>query len=158
MAISFKETFWLRAFGFTKVPLIFYTGASVVSLTDESCEISIPFAKRNKNHLNSMYFGVLCVGADVAGGIIAARLLQKVKTGKGSLIFKDFKANFMKRAEGRTHFTCADGLQIKEAVEKAEQTLERVELPVKVIATVPEKFGTEPVAEFILTLSLKVRK
>ena len=105
-----------------------------------------------------MYFGVLCVGADVAGGIIAARLLTKVKKGKGSLVFKDFKANFIKRAEGKTIFTCVDGAKIKEAVQKAEESLERVELPVTVIATVPDQFGSEPVAEFVLTLSLKVRR
>jgi hypothetical protein len=34
-------------------------------------------------------------------------------------------------------------------------TGERVNLPVKVIATVPDKFGDEPVAEFTITLSLK---
>ena len=105
-----------------------------------------------------MYFGALCIGADAAGGFIAARALQKVKNGKGSLIFKDFQAKFLKRPEGRTLFTCKDGLAIKEAVIRAEESLERVEIPVTIIATVPEKSGDEPVAEFVLTLSLKVKK
>ena len=105
-----------------------------------------------------MYFGALCIGADAAGGFIAAKALQKVKNGKGSLIFKDLSAKFLKRAEGRTLFTCNDGLAIKEAVKRAEESLERVDLPVTVIATVPDKFGEEPVAEFVLTLSMKVKK
>jgi acyl-coenzyme A thioesterase PaaI-like protein len=155
--ISIKETLFLRAFSFYKIPLLFFVNPSVVKMTEEEVVISIPFHRRNKNHLGSMYFGVLCIGADAAGGFIAARALQKVK-GKGSLIFKDFKANFLKRPEGKTLFTCKDGLAIKEAVKRAEESGERVELPVTIIATVPEKFKDEPVAEFVLTLSLKVKR
>jgi hypothetical protein len=112
----------------------------------------------NKNHLGSMYFGALCIGAEATGGVIAMRLLQQMKGGKGSLIFKDFKANFLKRAEGETFFTCKQGLEIREAVERAAKTEERVDLPVHITATVPKKFGDEPVATFTLTLSLKVKK
>lgn len=154
-----KETLWLRLFGLAKVPFIYLSGARVIELSDASCRIGIPFRRRNKNHLGSMYFGVLCIGADVAGGIIAARLLEKVRKtqgAKGSLIFKDFQAKFLKRAEGDTVFSCQDGLAIEHAVRQAFETSNRIDVPVKVIATVPEKFGTEPVAEFILTLSLKV--
>ncbi len=158
MNFSFKDTVFLRAFGFTKVPLLFFVNPSVTKYSEEEVVISIPFHRRNKNHLGSMYFGTLCIGADAAGGYIAARALQKVKNGKGSLVFKDFKAKFLKRPEGRTLFTCKDGLAIKEAVKKAEESLERVDLPVTVIATVPEKSGDEPVAEFVRTLSLKVKR
>ncbi len=154
----FKETALLRAFAFTKIPLIFFSGIMVEAISDEVCEVSLPFQRRNKNHLGSMYFGALCIGADVAGGMIAARLLKQVKKGKGTLIFKDFQAKFLKRPEGKTFFRCVDGAKIKDAVMKAEESLERVDLPVKVIATVPALSGEEPVAEFTLTLSLKVRR
>lgn len=156
--ISFKDTLFLRAFSFYKIPLLFFVNPSVVKMDDDEAVIAIPFLRRNKNHLGSMYFGTLCIGADAAGGIFAAHALQKVKNGKGSLIFKDFKANFLKRPEGKTYFTCKDGKAIAEAVKKADETLERVDLPVTIIATVPEKSGSEPVAEFVLTLSLKVKK
>ncbi len=158
MNISIKETIFLRAFAFYKIPLLFFVNPSVVKMTEEEVVIAIPFHRRNKNHLGSMYFGTLCIGADAAGGFIAARALQKVKNGKGSLIFKDFQAKFLKRPEGRTLFTCKDGLAIQEAVKRAEESLERVDLPVTIIATVPEKSVDEPVAEFVLTLSLKVKK
>lgn len=157
MRISFKDTLLLRAFAFTKIPLLYWVGPRVISLSDESCAVEIPFQRRNKNHLGSMYFGTLCIGADVAGGLIADRCLRRVKRGKGSLIFKDFEAKFLKRAEGNTVFTCADGAAIAEAVRRAEESLERTELPVRVVATVPSKMGDTPVAEFVLTLSLKVR-
>jgi acyl-coenzyme A thioesterase PaaI-like protein len=156
--ISIKDTLFLRAFSFYKIPLLFAAGPSVISIDAKHCEIVLPFRRGNKNHLGSMYFGALCIGADAAGGLIAAKLLREVKSGKGSLIFKDFTAKFLKRPEGDTHFRCDDGELIAKAVSQAELTGERVDLPVKVIATVPKISQAEPVAEFVLTLSLKVRK
>ena len=149
-----KATWFIRGFGLSKVPLIFYCRPSVVELSDETTIIKIPFKRRNRNHLKSMYFGVLAVGADVAGGVLAMDLIRK--SGREiSLIFKDFKADFLKRPEGDTHFTCKDGNAVKKLIDEAVKTGERVNMPVKITATVPELFGNEPVAEFVLTLSLK---
>ena len=72
-----KATWFIRGFGLSKVPLIFYCRPSVVELTDELTIIKIPFKRRNRNHLKSMYFGVLAVGADVAGGVLAMDLIRK---------------------------------------------------------------------------------
>lgn len=156
--ISFwKENFYLKAFALTKVPLILFTGAKIKEMTDDKVAVEIPFAKRNRNHLGSMYFGTLCVGADVAGGFLAMKILSEVKTGKGSLAFKDFKADFLKRPEGPTLFVCNDGPQIRAAVAETAKTGERINLPVEVIATVPSIDPNEPVARFVLTLSVKVR-
>ena len=156
---SFKETVLIRAFALAKIPLLYFSRPKVVQLNDERCVISLPFTRMNKNHLGSLYFGALCIGADAAGGLIAMRLLQKLKNGKtGSLIFKDFKAEFLKRAEGVTFFTCLDGGAIQAAVSLAEESMERVDIPVRVTATVPLKFGEDPVATFVLTLSLKVKR
>jgi hypothetical protein len=149
-----KATWFIRNFGLTKVPLIFYCRPSVVELTEETTIIKIPYKRRNKNHLKSIYFGVLAVGADIAGGVLAMDLIRK--SGRRiSLIFKDFKADFLKRPEGDTHFTCNDGVAISKLIEEAIKTGERVNMPLKITATVPKIFGSEPVAEFILTLSLK---
>jgi acyl-coenzyme A thioesterase PaaI-like protein len=158
MLQNFKETVLVRAFALAKIPLLYFARPKVIRMTDDECVISLPFSRMNKNHLGSLYFGAFCMGADAAGGLIAMRALQKVKKGKVSLIFKDFQAKFLKRAEGETYFTCKDGAAIHEAVKKTSESSERVDLPVHVTATVPKKFGDEPVAEFILTLSLKVKR
>ena len=158
MLENLKDTLFVRAFALAKVPLLFLTRPRVVEMADDRCVLALPFTKVNKNHLGSMYFGALCIGAEATGGVIAMRLLQNLKTGKGSLIFKDFQATFLKRAEGETFFTCKDGVAIREAVARAADTFERVEIPVSITATVPKKFGDESVATFVLTLSLKVKK
>src|SRR4051812_37497364 len=105
--VTLRETLVLRSFGFFKIPLLFFVSPSVVELTDEKCVVKIPLNRRTRNHLGSMYFGTLAIGADCAGGLIAMRLIQAEKA-KVSLVFKDFKAEFLKRPEGDVHFTSED--------------------------------------------------
>lgn len=154
---QWKETFLLRLYALAKIPLINVAGISVESISDDAVSVRLPFRRVNRNHLGSMYFGALCIGADVAGGLIAQRLLSKVKRGKGSLIFKNFHADFLKRPEGDTILRCQDGPAIRDAVKRAEESMERIDTPVHIEAFVPSKFGDEAVAKFVLTLSVKVR-
>ena len=147
-------TVLLRYFGFFKIPLLFFVKPSVAELSDDRVVIKIPLNRKTKNHLGSMYFGALAIGADCAAGLIAMTLIQKSGQ-KVSLIFKSLNAEFLERAEGDVYFTCAQGREISDLVTAAVESTERVELPVKVTARVPDKLGEEPVAEFTLVLSLK---
>ena len=140
-------------FGLLRIPLIFYCRPKVVSISDTRLEVKIRFNRRTKNHLNSMYFGVLSVGADVTGGFLAMKMIQSSRKNI-SLIFKDFHADFLKRAEGDVHFICEDGLAIQNLIEVTKQSDERQNMPVYITATVP-KISNEIVAKFKLTLSLK---
>ena len=153
---KYRDTALLRLFGLTKIPLLWFIKPSVVKMDDEICMIKVPLNRKTKNHLNSMYFGVLSAAADCAGGLTAMKHIMN--SGKKiSLAFKDFHADFYKRAEGDTLFTNTQGTEIAKFVEDVISSGERMNMPVKVIATVPSKFGDEPVAEFTLTLSLKLK-
>jgi acyl-coenzyme A thioesterase PaaI-like protein len=154
---TLKETVLLRTFGLLKIPMLFFISPSVVELSDDRCVVKVPLSRRTQNHLHSMYFGALAAGADCAGGLIAMRLIETEGQGKVSLIFKDFSAEFLKRAEGDVHFTCTQGAEIQALVRKAIETGVRQNLPVRITATVPSKMADVPVAQFILTLSLKRR-
>jgi hypothetical protein len=154
---KYRDTFYLRAFGLLKVPVLFFISPSVMELSEARCVVKVPLSKRTKNHLNSMYLVVLAAGADCAGGLIAMRQIQE-EGNLVSLVFKDFQASFLKRAEGDVLFTCEDGEAIRKLVQKATESGERENMPVRVTATVPSKLGSEPVAEFTLTLSLKRKK
>lgn len=140
-------------FGLAKIPLIFYCRPKVISINDKSLIVKIKLNRRTRNHLKSMYFGVLSVGADLTGGFLAMKCIRKMDC-RISLIFKDFHADFLKRAEGDVHFLCNDGLQIRKLVENVEKEDKRMSMPVNIIATVPT-ISPEPVAKFTLTLSLK---
>ncbi len=157
MSNLWKQTIGLRLFGLKNIPLLFVARPSVVSMSEDRCEAKIPLNYWTKNHLGCMYFGALAMGADLAGGLAAMELIKK--SGKKiNLIFKDFHADFLKRAEGDVHFICAEGKKIREAVKKAASGTERVNTPLHIIATTPSVSGDEPVAKFILTLSLKRSK
>ena len=149
-------TLYLRYFGITKIPLILFVRPSVYQINDEKAVIKIPFRRRVKNHLGSMYFGAMSIGADLAAGILAFRKIRE-QNQQISLIFKNFNAEFLKRAEGHTLFSCNDGEKIDDLIKKAIESEERVEEEIKVTATVPTEFGDEPVAKFKLTMSLKMK-
>jgi acyl-coenzyme A thioesterase PaaI-like protein len=149
------ETLSLHLFGLTKIPLLFYVGVSVTELSPERMVVRIPLRRRTKNHLGSMYFGALCIGADVAPGAYAIYLIRQQRV-PISMVFKEFQAEFLKRAEGDVDFICDQGKEIAELVAQAAASSERVERQIDIIATVPS-LSDEPVARFKLTLSLKKR-
>lgn len=150
-----QDTLFVRFFGLTKVPLIFFVSPSVVRLDDQECIVKIPLNRRTKNHLNSMYFGVLATGADLAGGLVAMKEITESKK-KVALSFKDFHAEFLKRAEGDVHFVCTQIPEIKKFVAEVIASGERMNFPVNIEAIVPSE-GPAPVARFVLTLSLKLK-
>lgn len=151
-----KETLGLRLFGIKNIPLLFISSPSVLSMNENSCEVKIPLFYWTKNHLGCMYFGALAMGADLAGGLMAMNQIKKSGQ-KVNLLFKDFHADYLMRAEADVHFTCHDGVAIAKGVAKAIKTGERVNIPLNILATTPKKTGDEPVAKFVLTLSLKAQ-
>lgn len=152
---KYQDTLFVRLFGLAKVPLIFFVSPSVIQLDNDICIVKIPLNRRTKNHLNSMYFGVLATGADLAGGLVAMKEITDSKQ-KVALSFKDFHAEFLKRAEGDVHFICTQIPEIKKFVAEVIASGERMNFPVQIEAVVPSK-GSEVVAKFILTLSLKLK-
>lgn len=149
-----KENLLLRLLS-VRIPMFLFLGPRIVQLDDEGCAIEIPLSWRTKNHLiGSMYFGALCAGADLAGGLPAAKLIFGQHRDL-RLVFGDLKAEFLKRADGDVLFRSQDGRRVAGAALEAARTGERVSAPVQVIATVPRKYGDEPVARFAMTISLK---
>ena len=148
-----KLTWMLRLFGFSKVAMIAYCRPRVIFFDDTTLEIKIPLNRRTKNHINTMYFGALSVGADITGGFLALPPIQKSKR-KIILVFKDFSAQFLKRAESDVQFICKDGLAVQNLVDTAIKTQERQNFKLKIIAKTP-KISNDIVAEFELTLSIK---
>ncbi len=148
-----KNTAFLRLWALRKVPMINWVRPVVLELDEQLTKIKIPLNWRTRNHLGSMYFGTLCVGADVAGGLIAVKIMAE-RGEKFSFVFKDYQAEFHKRPLADVVFTCKDGLKMQALVEKASQSGERLEEKITVIGHCPS-LDEEPVATFQLTLSVK---
>lgn len=148
-------TLFLRYFGLTQVRMLWFISPELIHWSDELVKIKVPLNRKTRNHLHCMYFGAMAAGADLAAGFHAFAEIRR--SGKPiSFIFKNMTCNFLKRAEADVVFQVKEGILIKDLVTKAIETGERVELPVPVVAFCPEKLGEEPVAEFTLTLSLKL--
>jgi len=149
-----KANIFVKILAFTKIPLMFFCRPKIIKIDDQQVIVKIPFKRRVKNHVNSMYFGALAVGADLSGAYLAFHHINKTDK-KIKLIFKDFHADFLKRAEGDVHFICNDGDKIKSLIDEVVSKGKRCSTTVNVNAFVPSKFEDSPVAKFMLTLSLK---
>ncbi|PID81091.1 DUF4442 domain-containing protein [bacterium DOLJORAL78_65_58] len=151
-----KTTWAIRLYALTRIPLIALVRPRVVQADTQTCVIRIPLTWLVKNHLRTMYFGALCIGADMAGGLIVMNLIRRRRS-RVAFLFKDFRAQFLKRVEGPCVFTCHDGRKLAALLDRAEASGEREEDTVTVTATVPDKLGDEPAAVFTLTISMKKR-
>jgi acyl-coenzyme A thioesterase PaaI-like protein len=150
-----KATLLLNTFGLFKVPVIFFLRPRVLEISHERIVVKIPLRRRSKNHLGSMYFGALAAGADCVVGLLAVHLMRELGHPQMHLSFKDFHADFLKRAMGDVHFVCDSGPAISQQIKEAAATQQRVNLTVPAYAIVPDIDPKDPVATFTLTLSLK---
>lgn len=147
----------VRLWSLQNVFFLWLASPKILELTPDRCVVRVPLNWRTRRKdIRAMYLGTLCMGADVAAGLIAFQLVAEKKI-KVSFIFKDIKGEFLKRAEGDVLFTNNDGPLIQDLIRRALETGERQEATVHVTATVPKKLGDEPVARFELTLSVKRR-
>lgn len=144
----------VRYFGLTKVPAIFFARPRVHALEETHCDIGIRLRRRTKNHLNSMYIGILILGADLAAGLLAMDLISKSGR-KLVLVFKDVHADFLKRVDADARFVCNEGKAISALIQKVIDTGERQHATLNVSVIAPDKYGDEILANVTLTLSLK---
>ncbi len=155
--ISLKKAnrlIWI--FGLTKIPLLAICRPKIIAFDENQVVVKIRLGYFTKNHLGSMYFGAMAIGADLAGGLHAFFLGYTGKQSSG-LVFKDFRADFLQRPYGDVFFKMTNGRAVLKQFEKSKQTGERITEQVMVTAYA-EKDGVEtPVAVFELGLSLKVR-
>ena len=147
-----KRKLWL--FGFFKIPLIGFVRPQLLEVNNKSMVIKIPLRRKTKNHLGSMYFGALSIGADLAGAFQAFYVADK-KDSKISLAFKDFQANFLYRPESDVYFLSEAGEQIEKMVDETIRTKERVTESIRVDAVINYPDNPKVVAEFTLGLSVK---
>ncbi|MGL5742561.1 MAG: PaaI family thioesterase [Legionella sp.] len=150
----FKLFLW--KFSHFKVPMIGYLRPRLIKLTDTAMVICLPLNKRSRNHLNSMYFGALAVGADLAGGLHGFYHATQ-KNLKVSLVFKSFQAQFLRRPESDVYFVCSEGATVEAMINESKATGERITKPISIKAYTDYPNLAEEVADFILELSVKIR-
>ncbi len=150
---SINKMRWLLfLMGIFKIPLIGYVCPKLLEINDDSVKVKIRLRRKSRNHLKSMYFGALAVGADIAGGIHVF-YYSEIMGKKVSFAFKGMKADFIKRAESDVTFESNQGQVIKAGILESIETGERVN---KTILVTAFDSNNEVVATFEMISSLKV--
>lgn len=153
MEVSLKGMQWkLFLLGLFRIPIIGFVRPKLILIDENKVCVSIGLIRRTRNHLNSMYFGALAVGADIAAGIHVFYFSEK-HSKKVSFAFKGMNVQFLKRAETNVFFECVEGQKIENAVIKSIDSGDRINEQVDVIAY---NLIGEQVAIFKMTVSLKV--
>lgn len=157
MAVSLRKANWfLKLFAWRYIPLIGFCSPKIIRMDDKTVEVTMPHKWRTKNHLGSIYFGALAIGADLAGAFLVFTK-AKARGVNANFAFKDVEGKFLKRPESTVHFISHDGDVIDQMLDESIATGERVNRPVSVIVTCPEKNGDDVMASFTLTLSIKAK-
>ena len=146
---------FLWYFSHFKVALIGYLKPRLINLSEKEIVICLPLKRRSRNHLKSMYFGALSVGADLAGGLHGFYHADLAQC-KISLVFKSFQAQFLHRPEADVYFVCNEGESVKQMIEESRASGERINKPIHIKAYTNYPTQPEEVANFILELSIKV--
>lgn len=155
MNIRKHVRWYLWLFGNFQVRMIGYLRPKIISIDDQKLVAKIALNRRSRNHLHSMYFGALAVGADVAGGFHGFYLAEKENCNV-SLVFKSFRAQFLRRPEQDVYFVSSMGDTVAAMLARAKDSGVRQNEMIRVDAFTGYPDQSEKVAEFDLELSIKV--
>lgn len=142
-----------RLFLLSRLPVAFFAGVRVVSLTEQAAVVRIRQRWFNKNPFRSVYFGMLSMAAEISTGILCMGKVYRQTPGISMLIVKN-EGSFYKKATGTILFTCTDGDLVKTAIRKAIETGEGNTVTCRSVGSNEQG---ETVAEFLFTWSFKAR-
>ncbi len=145
--------FKLKLFFLTKLPLALIAGLRIKSITDQKCEVTVPYGWKTSNPFKSTYFAAQSMAAELSTG---ALVIAAIKSTPGSIamLITGLNADFIKKATSLTVFTCSDGEKIIDAVNKAAATGKAVTFDASTTGKMPD--GTV-VSKFTFTWSVRKR-
>ena len=138
----------------TRLPSAYFSGVRVVELHEHSCVATVPYKWFSRNPFRSTYFACLAMAAELSTGVLAL-MHSYGRTPSVSMLVVKIEGEFFRKATGVTRFTCAQGEALQSAIEQAATSGEAVVLNVRSEGI---SAAGEPVANFYITWSFKVRK
>lgn len=152
---TLKLTALVNGLSLFKIPLLAFISPRVLVASERQTVVRVGLDWRTRNHLGVMYFGSLAMGAELS---IALKAVEKIQQSgqRIDFLFKNFKCDFLKRADGDVHFVCDEADKVANLIQRALESEERLESTFEGRAFVPSK-GEDPVMTYSLTLSVKRR-
>ena len=149
-----KNRLMFGAFLGYKLPLGFIAGLRIEEFTPDECSVSLPYRWRTQNPFRSIYFAAQSMAAEMSTAALAMLAIESSQENIAMLV-TDLQASFSQKANDRTTFTCNQGKEVFETIQKAIETGEGTKLTMNTIGRLPN--GTE-VSRFSVTWSFKKRK
>lgn len=138
---------------FFKLPLAWWGGVRVKSITDASCIVNIKHRWINQNPFRSMFWAAQGMAAEMSTGALVTKSISESGK-KVSMLVLEQKGAFTKKATGRIRFECHDGQLVKEAIEKSAATGEGQVIVMKSVGYNAEGIS---VSNFEFEWTLKVK-
>lgn len=140
----------MRLFLFQRLPAAWFMGIGVRHCDLVQGVASLPYGWRSQNPFRSTYFAAQCAAGELSTGILAIVHLQ----GKPpvSMLVTKIEAEFIKKVDKTLLFTCDEGREIEQTIEKALQSGESQVFRATSTGRLPD--GT-PAVKVYLTWSFK---
>ncbi len=145
--------FLFKSYLLAKLPLGLIAGLSIRSIDETHCSISVPYKWLTTNPFRSTYFAAQSMAAEMSTGLIAM-LAVNAYPQPISMLITGMEADFTKKATKRATFTCQQGEEIFEAVQKTYETGEEQTVTAETEGVVPDG---EEVARFRFKWSFKLK-
>jgi hypothetical protein len=120
---KFKSKIRLKLFFLKNMPMGFINGLRIIEFDNEHASVSVPFNYLTKNPFKSMYFAVQSMAAELTSGAIAIDQVAKASVPVSMLVLK-MEAEFVKKARSKIIFTCNNGKEIIQTIQKSIETNE----------------------------------
>ena len=145
--------FLFKLFLLAKLPMAFLAGIKVKTISEEVCEVTVPYRWLNQNPFSSTYFAVLAMAGEMSTGFFGVMHTIGAKPSIAMLV-TNMELKFGKKATGVTTFRSEDGAKVRAAIEESVLTGEGRTVVTK---TVGYSENGEVESEFLVTWSFKAR-
>ena len=144
----------VNLFNLIKLPLAYFGGVRVCSITDKEVVVSIKHRWMNQNPFKSMFWAAQGMAAEMPTGVLVMKAIKDSKQKVSMLVIRQ-EADFYKKATGKIHFSCTGGNEIREAIQKSIKTGEG---QVIVLTSEGKNKDGVVVSKFQFHWSLRVKK
>lgn len=134
-----------------KLPVAYLSGVRVRHFSAHEAITSVPYKWLTQNPFRSTYFASLAMAAEMSTGILAMNCIYQRVPGV-SMLVTGMQAQYFKKATGTTYFTCNQGEEIADAIERTASEPAGTTITVRTVGT--NRAG-ERIAEFSFTWSFR---
>lgn len=147
-----NQNWKMRFFFLFKLPSACFWGIKIKSVNRDTGVVTLPYTWFSKNPFRSIYFAAQTGAAELSTGLLG--LIAVEDKSPISMLITGTEAEFVKKADSLTTFTCDEGGKLRETVDLAIKTGEGQKVTVS--STGVDSYG-DVVSRFKFTWSFKLK-